>query len=133
MNTWGFVLYNSLLSLALAPIFWFATGEYMSVFTAVAGSRGEGWFQMDAVVAVALSCVFGLLISFFGFAARKAVSATAFTVNKFLTVAINVMIRDEHVWFGLLALHYRRWSTPSAICHNKRRHCSTECAAISGT
>jgi len=60
-------------------------------------------------VAVALSCVFGLLISFFGFAARKAISATAFTVtgvvNKFLTVAINVMIWDKHAsTFGLVCL-----------------------------
>ncbi|CAF2120452.1 unnamed protein product [Brassica rapa] len=47
---------------------------------------------------VALSCVFGSLIS--GFAARKAISATAFTVtevvNKFLTVVINVLIWDKH-------------------------------------
>jgi hypothetical protein len=108
LNTWGFVLYNNLLSLILAPIFWFATGEYMSVFTAVE-SRGEGWFQMDTFLAVALSCVFGLLISFFGFAARKAISATAFTltgvVNKFLTVAINVMIWDKHAsTFGSVCL-----------------------------
>ncbi|TVU09134.1 hypothetical protein EJB05_42575 [Eragrostis curvula] len=108
LNTWGFVLYNNLLSLMLAPIFWFVTGEYKSVFAAVE-SRGEGWFQMDAFVAVALSCVFGLLISFFGFAARKAVSATAFTVtgvvNKFLTVAINVMIWDKHASaFGSVCL-----------------------------
>ncbi|MCE0481265.1 hypothetical protein HAX54_038883 [Datura stramonium] len=50
-------------------------------------------FNPVAFVAVSLSCVFGLLISFFGFAARKAITATAFTVtgvvNKFLTVAIN--------------------------------------------
>ncbi|ONM54175.1 GDP-mannose transporter GONST4 [Zea mays] len=99
LNTWGFVLYNNFLSLMLAPVFWFLTGEHRSVFAAME-SRGEGWFQLDAVVAVALSCVFGLLISFFGFAARRAVSATAFTVtgvvNKFLTVAINVMIWDKH-------------------------------------
>uniref|UniRef100_A0A0A9F8R6 Sugar phosphate transporter domain-containing protein n=1 Tax=Arundo donax TaxID=35708 RepID=A0A0A9F8R6_ARUDO len=92
----------------LAPIFWFVTGEHKSVLRAIK-SRGEGWFQMDAFVAVALSCVFGLLISFFGFAARKAVSATAFTVtgvvNKFLTVAINVMIWDKHASaFGSVCL-----------------------------
>ncbi|KAI9192384.1 hypothetical protein LWI28_022098 [Acer negundo] len=50
------------------------------------------------------------MLSFFGFAARKAISATAFTVtgvvNKFLTVVINVMICDKHaspfglVWFA---------------------------------
>ncbi|KAL6592381.1 hypothetical protein ACP70R_006605 [Stipagrostis hirtigluma subsp. patula] len=108
LNTWGFVLYNNLLSLMLAPIFWFVTGEHKSVFAAIE-SRGEGWFQLDAFVAVALSCIFGLLISFFGFAARKAVSATAFTVtgvvNKFLTVVINVMIWDKHASpFGLVCL-----------------------------
>ncbi|KAL6208836.1 hypothetical protein ACLB2K_019781 [Fragaria x ananassa] len=49
------------------------------------------------------------MLSFFGFAARKAVSATAFTVigvvNKFFTVAINVMIWDKHASpFGLICL-----------------------------
>lgn len=108
LNTWGFVLYNNLLSLMISPIFWILTGEYKSVFSAVE-SRGESWFQLDAFVAVALSCLFGLLISFFGFAARKAISATAFTVtgvvNKFLTVAINVTIWDKHASaFGLVSL-----------------------------
>uniref|UniRef100_A0A453QWG1 Sugar phosphate transporter domain-containing protein n=1 Tax=Aegilops tauschii subsp. strangulata TaxID=200361 RepID=A0A453QWG1_AEGTS len=89
LSTWGFVIYNNLLSLLMAPVF--------------------GWFELDAFVAVSLSCVFGVLISFFGFAARKAVSATAFTVtgvvNKFLTVAINVMIWDKHAnAFGLVCL-----------------------------
>ncbi|MED6199984.1 GDP-fucose transporter 1 [Stylosanthes scabra] len=66
-------------------------------------------FDPSALAAIGLSCVFGLAISFFGFAARKAVSATAFTVtgvvNKFLTVAINVLIWDKHASpFGLLCL-----------------------------
>ncbi|XP_020247126.1 GDP-mannose transporter GONST4 [Asparagus officinalis] len=108
LNTWGFVLYNNLLSLMLAPLFWFVTGEYSDVFAAVGSSSGD-WFEMDALVAVMLSCVFGLFISFFGFAARKAISATAFTVtgvvNKFLTVAINVAIWDKHASpFGLVCL-----------------------------
>ncbi|XP_062193503.1 GDP-fucose transporter 1-like [Phragmites australis] len=108
LNTWGFVLYNNLLSLMLAPIFWFVKGEHKSVLAAIE-SRGEGWFHLDALVTVALSCVFGYLISFFGFAARKAVSATAFTVtgvvNKFLTVPINVLIWDKHATaFGLVCL-----------------------------
>ncbi|KQJ89814.1 hypothetical protein BRADI_4g27870v3 [Brachypodium distachyon] len=98
LNTWGFVLYNNLLSLMMSPIFWFLTGEHY-------------WFQLDAFVAVALSCIFGLLISFFGFAARKAISATAFTVtgvvNKFLTVAINVTIWEKHAsTFGLVSLFF---------------------------
>ncbi|GJN03323.1 hypothetical protein PR202_ga20753 [Eleusine coracana subsp. coracana] len=108
LNTWGFVFYNNLLSLLMAPVFGFLTGEHLSVFRAIE-SRGQNWFELDSFVAVSLSCVFGLLISFFGFAARKAISATAFTVtgvvNKFLTVAINVMIWDKHASaFGLVCL-----------------------------
>ncbi|CAI0389743.1 unnamed protein product [Linum tenue] len=108
LNTWGLVLYNNLLSLLISPVFWVLTGEYREVFAAV-GSNGGDWFRIDAFSAVALSCVFGVLISFFGFAARKAISATAFTVtgvvNKFLTVVINVMIWDKHATpFGLLCL-----------------------------
>lgn len=108
LNTWGFVLYNNLLSLMMAPLFWIITGEYADVFAAV-GSNSGNWFHLDAFFSVSLSCVFGLLISFFGFAARKAISATAFTVtgvvNKFLTVLINVLIWDKHAGpFGLVCL-----------------------------
>ncbi|GMI92772.1 golgi nucleotide sugar transporter 4, GDP-fucose transporter 1 [Hibiscus trionum] len=79
LNTWGFVLYNNLLSLMMAPIFWVLTGEYSEVFAALGAN------------------------------ARKAISATAFTVtgvvNKFLTVVINVMIWDKHATpFGLICL-----------------------------
>ncbi|KDP32343.1 hypothetical protein JCGZ_13268 [Jatropha curcas] len=108
LNTWGLVFYNNLLSLMIAPVFWILTGEYNEVFAAL-GSKGGNWFEFDAFFAVSLSCVFGLAISFFGFAARKAISATAFTVtgvvNKFLTVVINVLIWDKHASpFGLLCL-----------------------------
>ncbi|CAK9154443.1 unnamed protein product [Ilex paraguariensis] len=108
LNTWGFVYYNNLLSLMMAPVFWIITGEYVDVFSAVGSSSGN-LFNVVAFMAVSLSCVFGLLISFFGFAARKAISATAFTVtgvvNKFLTVAINVLIWDKHASpFGLVCL-----------------------------
>ncbi|KAM1508378.1 hypothetical protein ACFX10_017698 [Malus domestica] len=108
LNTWGYVLYNNLLSLMMAPPFWIITGEYSDVFAAL-GSNAANFFEPGALFAVSLSCVFGLLISFFGFAARKAISATAFTVtgvvNKFLTVAINVLIWDKHASpFGLLCL-----------------------------
>lgn len=112
LNTWGFVFYNNLLSLMMAPIFWILTGEYKEVLAAV-GSRNasDSLVEPGAFFAVALSCVFGLLISFFGFACRKAISATAFTVtgvvNKFLTVAINVSIWDKHASpFGLLCLMF---------------------------
>jgi len=99
LNTWGLVFYNNLLSLMMAPLFWILTGEYSEVFASW-GSKAGNWFEFDAFFAVSLSCIFGFLISFFGFAARKAISATAFTVtgvvNKFLTVVINVFIWDKH-------------------------------------
>ncbi|XP_013618250.1 PREDICTED: GDP-mannose transporter GONST4-like [Brassica oleracea var. oleracea] len=108
LNTWGFVLYNNLLSLMIAPVFWFLTGEHTDVLTAV-NSNGGNVFDPVAFFAVALSCVFGFLISVFGFAARQAISATAFTVtgvvNKFLTVVINVVIWDKHATpVGLVCL-----------------------------
>lgn len=108
LNTWGFVLYNNLLSLMMAPVFWILTGEYVDVFAAMRSASGN-WMDFSAFSAVSMSCVFGMLISFFGFAARKAISATAFTVtgvvNKFLTVAINVLIWDKHASpFGLVCL-----------------------------
>ncbi|KFK26247.1 hypothetical protein AALP_AA8G222200 [Arabis alpina] len=108
LNTWGYVLYNNLLSLMIAPIFWFLTGEHSEVFASVNDNWGN-WFEPVAFFAVALSCLFGFLISFFGFAARQAISATAFTVtgvvNKFLTVVINVLIWDKHATpVGLVCL-----------------------------
>ncbi|KAE8682877.1 GDP-mannose transporter GONST4 [Hibiscus syriacus] len=108
LTTWGFVLYNNLLSLMMAPIFWVLTGEYRDVFAALRANAGD-WFEPVSFTAVSFSCLFGLLISFFGFAARRAISATAFTVtgvvNKFLTVVINVLIWDKHATpFGLVCL-----------------------------
>lgn len=108
LNTWGFVFYNNLLSLMMAPLFWLITGEYADLFAAIAHDSANS-LGPAAAFAVALSCVFGLLISFFGFAARRAISATAFTVtgvvNKFLTVVINVLIWDKHASpFGLVCL-----------------------------
>ncbi|GFQ01060.1 gdp-mannose transporter gonst4 [Phtheirospermum japonicum] len=72
-------------------------------------SSSSDLFEPVAFFDVFLSYVFGLLISFFGFAARKAISATGFTVtgavNKFLTIAINVLIWDKHATpFGLVCL-----------------------------
>ncbi|KAE8678772.1 GDP-mannose transporter GONST4 [Hibiscus syriacus] len=108
LNTWSFVLYNNLLSLMMAPVFWILTREHSEVFAALRTNGGD-WLEPVAFTAVSLSCLFGFLISFFGFAARKAVSATAFTVtgvvNKFLTVVINVLIWDKHATpFGLVCL-----------------------------
>lgn len=98
LNTWGFVLYNNLISLMMSPVFCILTGEFAEILDAYS-KAGSHW-NFEALFSVSLSCMFGLAISFFGFAARKAISATAFTVtgvvNKFLTVIINVLIWDKH-------------------------------------
>lgn len=110
LNTWGFVLYNNVLALMLSPFFWVAMGEYQDIANAFRTlnpnpnpSSSSSW-ALSSFFAVALSCLFGLAISFFGFAARKAISATAFTVtgvvNKLLTVVINVVIWDKHASFS---------------------------------
>lgn len=105
LNTWGFVFYNNLISLMLSPLFWCLMGEYkMLMVGAPALENG-----LVSVFAVGLSCLFGVAISFFGFAARRAISATAFTVtgvvNKLLTVVVNVMIWDKHASnLGLVSL-----------------------------
>lgn len=105
LNTWGFVYYNNLLSLAIAPLFFVLTGEYKEFYQ----SSAANFAHPSAVISVSLSCIFGLAISFFGFAARRAISATAFTVtgvvNKLLTVVINVLIWDKHATtVGLICL-----------------------------
>ena len=105
LNIWGYVLYNNLLSLLIAPLFWYFTGEFQESYDADHGA----WLKPGVWVPVGLSCLFGLAISFFGFACRKAISATAFTVvgvtNKLLTVIINLVIWDKHAsGTGILCL-----------------------------
>lgn len=105
LNTWGFVLYNNFLSLVLSPLFWYITGEYKDTFVV---TTYTDW-KFGIVFPVALSCAFGLAISFFGFACRKAISATSFTVvgvtNKLLTVVVNVLMWDKHAsGFGVTCL-----------------------------
>eukprot|EP00250_Pteridium_aquilinum_P004567 c14772_g1_i1 orf=344-1384(-) len=98
LNTWGYVLYNNLISLLISPVFCILTGEINEIYDI--WKKSESSLNIESISSVALSCVFGLAISFFGFAARKGISATAFTVtgvvNKFLTVVINVLIWDKH-------------------------------------
>ncbi|CAI5938599.1 unnamed protein product [Closterium sp. NIES-64] len=105
LNTWGLVLYNNMLALIFFPPALIGMNE-PSQIAAYGLSR---IFSIGTLFPVALSCIFGLTISFFGFAARKAVSATAYTVvgvtNKLLTVLINMLIWDKHAQApGLVAL-----------------------------
>ncbi|RWW47593.1 hypothetical protein BHE74_00046401, partial [Ensete ventricosum] len=102
LNTWGLVLYNNLEALLLFPLELLVMGELNQMKSAA--SDGTDRSSIGGVVLpVALSCLFGLSISFFGFSCRRAISATGFTVlgivNKLLTVVINLMIWDKHSTF----------------------------------
>ncbi|KAG6533081.1 GDP-mannose transporter GONST3-like [Zingiber officinale] len=110
LNTWGLVLYNNLEALLLFPLEFLVMGELRDMKKAAAtGAQTAEWFSVGVVLPVALSCLFGLSISFFGFSCRRAISATGFTVlgivNKLLTVAINLVVWDKHSTFvGTLGL-----------------------------
>lgn len=56
-----------------------------------------------AFTIVAVSCLFGLGISFFGFSTRRLVSATGFTVmgctNKLLTLLVNSLVWSQHATY----------------------------------
>ncbi|XP_008785619.2 GDP-mannose transporter GONST3-like [Phoenix dactylifera] len=98
LNTWGLVLYNNLEALMLFPLELLIMGELNKMKHEI--SDESDWYSFGVVLPVALSCLFGLSISFFGFSCRRAISATGFTVlgivNKLLTVVINLVIWDKH-------------------------------------
>lgn len=98
LNTWGLVLYNNLEALLLFPIELLIMGELKKIKREI--DDESDWHSFQVVLPVALSCLFGLAISFFGFSCRRTISATGFTVlgivNKLLTVVINLVIWDKH-------------------------------------
>ncbi|CAL9187212.1 unnamed protein product [Musa hybrid cultivar] len=98
LNTWGLVLYNNLEALMLFPLELLIMGELKKIKHDI--SDESNWYSFSVVLPVAVSCLFGLAISFFGFSCRRAISATGFTVlgivNKLLTVVINLVIWDKH-------------------------------------
>lgn len=98
LNTWGLVLYNNLEAFLLFPLELLIMGELKKLKHHT--SEESNWYSLGVLLPVALSCLFGLSISFFGFSCRKSISATGFTVlgivNKLLTVVINLAIWDNH-------------------------------------
>ncbi|KAM3374579.1 hypothetical protein P3S68_013293 [Capsicum galapagoense] len=99
LNTWGLVLYNNLEALLLFPIELLIMGELKKIKHEIDQDESDR-HSFQVVLPVALSCLFGLAISFFGFCCRREISATGFTVlgivNKLLTVVINLVIWDKH-------------------------------------
>lgn len=108
LNTWGLVLYNNLEALLLFPIELFVMGEATQLKTGTDDSS-LNWWSLRMWFPVALSCAFGLSISYFGMSSRRSISATGFTVlgvvNKLLTVVINLLVWTKHAsTFGTVGL-----------------------------
>jgi hypothetical protein len=99
LSTWGLVLYNNLEALLLFPAELLLMGEGLQLQGETTENLIE-WTSFGVWLPVALSCLLGLSISFFGFACRRTISATGFTVlgvvNKLLTVVINLLIWNKH-------------------------------------
>uniref|UniRef100_A0A7S2RWG0 Sugar phosphate transporter domain-containing protein n=1 Tax=Mucochytrium quahogii TaxID=96639 RepID=A0A7S2RWG0_9STRA len=97
LTPWGLVLYNNLIASALYPFFCIMTGESTEVLGAVNLLKDPNGM---AIRAVAVSCIFGVSISYFGLNARKMLQATAFSVLgvvcKFATVLINTLLWEHH-------------------------------------
>ncbi|CAN4099240.1 unnamed protein product [Withania somnifera] len=98
LNTWCLVLYNNLESLLPFHIELLILGELKKIKHEIEDE--SDWHSFQVVLPVALSCLFGLAISFFGFSCRRAICATGFTVlgivNKLLKLVINLVIWDKH-------------------------------------
>jgi hypothetical protein len=97
-TNWGRVYYANLLG--CIPLIFIGGGS---------GEAAHIVWSANGIIALSVSCVFGCAMSYFAFLARSLVSATSFTVLgtvcKLATVAINVMMWDNHASpFGLACL-----------------------------
>lgn len=92
LSMWGHVFYTNLWCFMLSGPMIAATEPTLL--------RGSLMFTPAAIGAVAASCVLGVGMSYFSFAARALVSATSFAilgnVCKVLTVFINICVWDKH-------------------------------------
>lgn len=91
-SMWGPALYSNLLSIPPTMLFGVVSHEWRN-------ARGLEWTSGGAASLFA-SCILGIGISYTGWAARSMVSATTYTLvgvmNKMVTVAVNVLIWDQH-------------------------------------
>lgn len=102
LSTWGLVLYQNTIALALFPVAGILTGEIAEVRQVVfdSGNAKVASVTLFAIVPLAVSCVFGVGISFAGWGARSSISATQFTVLgvacKLATVGMNIVVWQYH-------------------------------------
>ena len=91
-SMWGPALYSNFLSIPPTVVMGLMASEQSKVSSIV--------WSNEALFFLALSCVLGVGISYTGWNARKAVSATLYTLvgvmNKLLTVVVNIIIWDQH-------------------------------------
>lgn len=91
MSTWTRVYYNNTLSLPLA---------FLSSLALGFGRFLTAEWNRTTILALLLSCVVGVAISYAGFNLRKLISATSFTVVgvvcKLITILINDVMWEHH-------------------------------------
>eukprot|EP00756_Hemistasia_phaeocysticola_P007099 Hpha_TRINITY_DN14120_c0_g1::TRINITY_DN14120_c0_g1_i1::g.10873::m.10873 len=100
LTRWGIVYYNNVIAACMMPVGSLATGEASRLRDQWASGAIWKLTQQEAMLPVVVSCAFGIGISYFGLNARKALTATAFTVLgvvcKFGTVLINTLVWSRH-------------------------------------
>ena len=117
LSTWGLVLYQNAIAVALWPLASFLSGEFKALSLLLNAKPGEPLdspFARDVpplglatLVPLATSCVLAIGISFSAWGTRSVISATQFTVLgvacKLATVAINVLAWSHHASLGAQA------------------------------
>lgn len=113
LSNWGLVYYNNGIGTLMSILVVLVTNEGglrgaspspAARSLLVLGSASEPSEPFYALSGIALSCVFGVGISFFGFAVRRKITATGFTVlgctNKLITMVVNIMVWEHHASLG---------------------------------
>jgi len=121
-SNWGKVYYSNLL--ACVPLVFLSLGnQETEVF--------DSTITLTAVLAVGLSCILGVAMSYFAWLARSLISATYFTVVgnscKIITIIINRVIWDKHasntglgfLLLCLLCAYYYKQAPKRASCCTK--------------
>eukprot|EP00440_Ansanella_granifera_P011480 gb/GFBE01012464.1/.p1 GENE.gb/GFBE01012464.1/~~gb/GFBE01012464.1/.p1 ORF type:complete len:487 (+),score=103.87 gb/GFBE01012464.1/:1-1461(+) len=105
LSSWGLVYYNNVLA-SIPLVFYVALFEVQSVHAFK--EMISALMVPAASLAVGVSCVVGVSISFFQMTTRYYISATAFmvlgVVNKFLTVLWNEIFMEQDSRYGLIGI-----------------------------
>lgn len=105
ISPWGLVYYNNLLAAlpAIVYVFMFEANNWANFSTIC-----EAAASSEARLAILVSCIMGVAISYFQLNTRYYVSATAFmvlgVVNKFATVLVNNVINEHQGWGAFMCI-----------------------------